>query len=310
MPAPPKARPGKCFASGAPCGVSPQSCESVSVEIMSTVEAWQQLAEMSNADERADAWVTSYEARFPSVFDVYYSSWGSPVKRGDASAQAPALVDQILAAEVRARHLLAQAEADFQERGLLAGELSAVLLVGAHTSNGWVAEHNGRRSLFLALEYLGSPPHDDVLVVHELSHVAQAQLSPETGGRTYTSALAAMVEGAATATSRALRPGHTDSAYLWMDEDHQEWLDRCDSEIAAIASLLLRNVDTPDDDEAVARLFRNKTGPGIPARSGYWAGQLVASGMLRDGHDLHDLLSLGAAEARSRVHEWAMTNCK
>ena len=32
--------------------------------------------------------------------------------------------------------------------------------------------------------------------------------------------------------------------------------------------------------------------------------------MLRDGHDLHDLLSLGAAEARSRVHEWAMTNSK
>jgi len=50
--------------------------------------------------------------------------------------------------------------------------------------NGWVAEHTGQRTLFLALEFLGHPPHDDLLVVHELTHVAQAQLSVATRAQT------------------------------------------------------------------------------------------------------------------------------
>ena len=275
------------------------------MEIISTVEAWQEMAELTNADDRAVAWVRTYEARFPSVFEVYYSAWGSPVKRADAALQAPRLVAQVLAAEARARHILAQAEIDFRRGGLLHGELSVVLLVGAHTSNGWVADHQGKRSLFLALEYLGTPPYDDVLVVHELSHVVQAQLSPATAAPTYASSLAAMVEGAATATSRLLCPGHTDSAYLWMDDDHQDWLDECITSAPAIASLLLRHADTPDDDEAVAPLFRNREGGGIPARAGYWAGDQIAREMLKDGADLRELLSMEPDAAHARVRDWA-----
>lgn len=254
------------------------SCECVPVEIVSTVGAWQELAEIPDADDRVAAWTTSYEARFPSVFEVYYSAWGAPSRRREAALQAPTLKDQITAAEDRACHLLDQAENDFRERGLLQGELRAVLMVGGHTSNGWVAEHNGHRSLFLALEYLGTAPYDDLLVVHEITHVVQSQLSPSTGARKYGSSLAVMVEGAATATSRALRPGHTDSAYLWMDGHHEAWLDECNANAAAIASLLLRHADTPDDDEEVAPLFRNRATPGIPARSGYWVGELIARG--------------------------------
>ena len=275
------------------------------MEIISTVEAWQEMAELTNADDRAAAWVGSYEARFPSVFEVYYSAWGSPANRVDAALQAPRLVEQVLTAQARARQILAKAENDFREGGLLQGELSVVLLVGAHTANGWVAEHQGKRSLFLALEYLGTPPYDDVLVVHELSHVVQAQLSPATAARTYAASLAAMVEGAATATSRLLRPGHTDSAYLWMDEDHQNWLDECNISAGAIASLLLRHADTPDDDEAVASLFRNREGAGIPARAGYWAGDQIAHTMLQDGGNLRDLLSMEPIEAHTRVRDWA-----
>jgi hypothetical protein len=278
------------------------------VEIVSAVGAWHELAETPDADDRVAAWTTSYEARFPSVFDVYYSAWGTRARRREAAMQAPDLKDQIMAAEDRACHLLEQAENDFHERGLLQGELHAVLMVGGHTSNGWVAEHNGRRSLFLALEYLSTPPYDDLLVVHEITHVVQTQLSPATGARTYDSSLAVMVEGAATATSRALRPGHTDSAYLWMDAHHEAWLDDCNANAAAIAALLLQHADTPDDDEAVAPLFRNRTTPGIPARSGYWVGELIARRMLQDGYGLHDLLSMGPAEARDRVLAWVTTN--
>lgn len=282
-----------------------QTCQSDLMEIISTVEAWREMAELPNADDRAIAWIKSYEAMFPSVFEVYYSAWGSPAKRGDAAAVAPDLIDQIVAAESRARHLVAQAENDFREAGLLQGELSVVLLVGAHTSNGWVAEHRGERSLFLALEYLGTPSFDDLLVVHEVSHVVQAQLSPATGARTFTSSLAVMVEGAAAATSRVLRPGHTDSAYLWFDDDHEEWLNKCHASAAATASLLLRHADTPDNDGAVAPLLRNRPGHGIPARAGYWAGERIARTMLENGTDLRELLSMEPLEARGRVIEWA-----
>lgn len=285
------------------------SCESGPVEIVSTVADWQELAEIPSADDRAAAWLTSYEAKFPSVFDVYYSAWGNPEGRWEAAAQAPELRDQIVAAEARARHLLGQAEEEFRDRGLLEGdELHAVLLVGGHTSNGWVAEHDGRRSLFLALEFLGVPPYDDLLVVHELTHVAQAQRSAATRSRTYAASLAAMVEGAATATSRVLRPGYTDSAYLWMDEYHEDWLQECESSRQAIASLLMQHADTPDDNDTVAPLFRNRAGPGVPARSGYWAGDLVARDMLQEGCGLRGLLSVGPRGAHDRVVDWATRN--
>lgn len=278
------------------------------VKILSTVGAWAELADMPHADQRVAAWLSWYEASFRSIFDVYYSAWGAPARRSNAAVQAPSLREQILAAEGRARHLLTRAENDFLDRGLLVDELHAVLLVGSHTSNGWVAELDGQPSLFLALEYLGTPPYDDLLVVHEIGHVVQMQLSPPARDRTYTASLAAMIEGVATATSRVLRPGHTDSAYLWMDEDHETWIDECVERAPAIALRLLRHADAPDDDKSVAPLFRNHATPTIPARCGYWVGDLIARGMLMEGRRLNDLLSIESAEARYRVLDWANRN--
>ena len=279
------------------------------MDIVSTVGAWRELAQIPNEADRVTAWNCSYEAQFPSVFDVYYSAWGDRDRRPEAAVRAPALVSQVLGAEERARHLLSQAEGDFRALGLLGDdELHVVLMVGGHSSNGWVAEHAGRSSLFLALEFLGEPPHDDLLVVHELAHVVQAQRSAATRTRSYPAALGALVEGAAVATSRALRPGHTDTAYLWMDDDHEEWLDSCAASAGAIAALLLQHADTPDDAAEVAPLFRNRPGFSVPARSGYWAGDLIARAILEEGYRLRDLLSLDQHEARERVVRWAKAN--
>lgn len=274
---------------------------------MSTLESWLDLAQIRDDDQRVAAWA-HYEMTNQSVFDVYYSAWGDPARRAQAAVSAPTLIGPIQSAEVRARNLLAQAVDDFREHGLLTGELHVVLLVGGHSSNGWVAEHEGQRTLFLALEYLGSPPFDDLLVVHELSHVTQAQLSPAARHRTNPAALAVMLEGAATATARALRPDHSDSAYLWMDEWHVEWLDDCDASRSTIARLLMENLDTPDHADAVAPLLRNRGGEGVPPRSGYWVGDLIARELRRDGYDLKDLLSVGTVEAHHRVRDWAFTH--
>ncbi len=217
--------------------------------------------------------------------------------------------------------LLRQAEDDFRDRGLLCeDDLPAVLLVGGHTSNGWVAEHAGQRTLFLALEFLGHPPHDDLLVVHELTHVAQAQLSVATRAQTYPASLAVVVEGVATATTRVVRPGLADSAYLWMDEGHHQWVDRCRSSARKIATMLLEHLDTPNDADAVAPLFRNVTDQHVPARSAYcqhvparsayWAGDQIAQDMLQQGYALRDLLSIAEDDARTRVATWAAAHLR
>lgn len=276
------------------------------MEILSTANAWQTLARISDADERETAWSDDYEAGFPTVFDVYYSAWGDRGRRRDAALQAPELVTRIRAAESRAQALLRQAEGDLRDRGLLSeDDLYAVLLVGVHTSNGWVVEHAGQRTLFLALEFLGLPPHDDLLVVHELTHIAQAQLSVATHARTYPASLAVMVEGVATATTRVLRPGLTDSEYLWMDDDHHQWVDRCRTNAPRIAATLLEHLDTPDHADAVAPLFRNLSDRHIPARSGYWAGDQIAQGLLHQGHTLLDLAGINPETARTAVANWA-----
>jgi hypothetical protein len=178
-------------------------------------------------------------------------------------------------------------------------------MVGGHTSNGWVAEHAGRRSLFLALEFLGLPPYDDLLVVHELTHVAQAEASVATRARTFPASLAVVVEGVATATSRVLRPGLSDSAYLWMDDDHQSWVQECQANATRIATVLAGHLDTPDDAPEVAGLFRNRTDGLIPPRSAYWVGDSIAREMLQEGHAVGDLLKIGPEEARARVARWA-----
>ena len=88
------------------------------------------------------------------------------------------------------------AEPDFRGPGLLDDdELHAVLMVGGGTSNGWVANHDGRRVLFLALETLGTPPYDDVLVVRELLHIVQGQLCTAALAKTFASSLAIFTEG-------------------------------------------------------------------------------------------------------------------
>lgn len=65
-------------------------------------------------------------------------------------------------------------------RHLCRDELDAVFLVGNHTANGWVAEFHGRPSLFVALELLGAPPYDGILVSHEAQHVTHNHHGAET----------------------------------------------------------------------------------------------------------------------------------
>ena len=70
------------------------------------------------------------------------------------------------------------------------------------------------------------------------------------------------------ATTRRLRPGLSASAYLWMDEEHHDWVNQCQSSAPGTASMVLEHLDAPDDAEVVAVPLRNRPGGAIPLDRG------------------------------------------
>ena len=74
--------------------------------------------------------------------------------------------------------------------------------------------------------------------------------------------------------------------------------------------MLLEHLDTPDDADAVAPLFRNVTDQHVPARSAYWAGDQIGQDMLQQGYALRDLLSIAEDDARTWVATWAAAHLR
>jgi hypothetical protein len=118
--------------------------------IVSTAAGYLQLARAPDGDE-PDAWVRDYEARYPSIFQSYYSGWGKVERRTAAASRERELAPAVASLESRAHVVVERAEAGLQARGLLDdAPVPAVLLVGVGSSNGWVASFEGSPTLFLA----------------------------------------------------------------------------------------------------------------------------------------------------------------
>jgi hypothetical protein len=248
------------------------------VRAVSTVAAFQELAEIS-PDKREQAWVERYEAAYPSLFASYYSSWGDTHARAAAAARAPALAPLLAERETRARWLVEQTAGVLRAEGLLDNEdLAAVFLVGVGSSDGWVASWLEAPALFLALERLPEPPFDEVLVAHELIHLAHERRRPVPWPATVGTRLFA--EGLASALSRRLVPGLALDAYLWVDDAHRDWLSECQRRSGQLCAGLLRDLEL--EEEHGQRYFSAspQLAEGLPVRGGYWAGMLAVQRLL------------------------------
>lgn len=240
------------------------------MRVTSTVDAYMALGSITDAPARQDAWVSEYEAAHRDIFDVYYQSWSTPERRAQGVEDVPLIAPDVRRLEERALALAAQTEKEFQRRALV-DELDLVLMVGNHTSNGWVAEIQGRESLFLALEFLGDPPFDGVLVSHEALHLAHLKH----GAAGWPDDVGALLiqEGLATAVARELHPGLTDSGYLWTDDKHDFWVQQCSDSGRDITSMVLEEITTSADEPNVRGLFAaDSQARALPSRSGYWLG--------------------------------------
>lgn len=268
------------------------------MRLLSTVAAYQKLAKIEDEASRLEAWTTEYEAAHRDVFDVYYRSYSDPSRRDGAVADVPRISPLVREWEARAEAIARQTERDFRAHGLLE-EINVVLLVGNHTANGWIEEFHGRQTMFVALEYLGDPPYDAMLFCHEAVHLAHMHHGVANWPDDVASHL--IQEGIATAASRTLHPGRSDSDYLWNDDQHDTWVAECRALESALAALVLGELATPAESAHVRGLFAPDCQAGtFPERSGYWLGDLLAQHWL-SRHDLRDVLGWDHAAATVRA---------
>ena len=268
------------------------------MRITSTVTEYLKLAEIADHASRLRAWTVGYEAAHRDVFDVYYRSYSDPQRRDGAAADVPRVSPLVRERESRAEAIAWRTEQQFRAQGLL-DELSVVLLVGNHTANGWIEEFHGRQTMFVALELLGVPPYDGMLFSHEAVHLAHMHQGAANWPDDVASHL--IQEGIATAASRELHPGMSDSAYLWNDDQHDEWVGECRQAGRALAQVVLGEMATPAEAAHVEGLFAPDRQAGtLPSRSGYWLGDLLAQHWLSE-HTLREILSWDYAEATIRA---------
>jgi hypothetical protein len=259
------------------------------MRLTSTVRDYVALAAIGDARARESAWTEQYEAAHTDVFEIYHRAWGRHARCVVAAHDVPQLAPGMRAIEERAIALAEETERFFTAEGLIDDDLDVVLLVGGHTSNGWVTDRDGRATLFLALEFLGEPPYDAVLLSHEAFHVAHSRHGSGAWPEDCGSGL--FQEGLAVAVSRELHPGLSDSAYLWFDDDHAEWVAACAASEKAITDRVRAELHTSDQEVRVRALFTIQEGETeLPPRAGYWLGDRVGR-RLREQHTLGELLA-------------------
>lgn len=272
------------------------------MDVTSTVGAFLHLADLQSVEERIEAWTTEYEAGFPDIFATYYAGWGSPARREHAARSAPDLVAGLRDRERKALGLVTSAAQSLVADRLLDDlDFQVVLLVGGGSSNGWTAKAVDVETLYLALEVLPKSPFDTALVFYELIHLAHNRRAGiDVWPQTVVGSL--FCEGLATAASRRLVPGLSDSGYLWFDEQHNEWVRECADRSARIRTMVHSELETTAE-ESMLNLFSARPGSSVPTRCGYWLGDSLVDAALAGGHSVDDLMRLTYDEASQLMKE-------
>jgi hypothetical protein len=218
-------------------------------------------------DVQRRLWNELYEEPNRELFDLYYTNWarrdGLDPALDRLSAEAPAIAARAASLPARIR-AAAGTTARFFERP--EPDLDIQLLVGLFMSDGWVTEFRGRRTLFLAVEYI--PPYESIFFAHECTHLVHG----EAGFDRDTVAAAAFAEGLAVAASAELEPGHDEAVYLWMKDGHEDWLAECIAREDELRERLRADLDSEDADVYASWFLGRQNDSGLPSRCGYFVG--------------------------------------
>ncbi|MEU8265454.1 hypothetical protein AB0C02_33265 [Micromonospora sp. NPDC048999] len=177
--------------------------------------------------------------------------------------------------------------------------VECVVLVGLHRANGWAGTLDGRYALFLAVEELGPPGDDRLLVLHEAAHVVHDRLAAIRDWPEHGVLNTLLVEGLATQVSAELDPGRSVEEYLWFGRPgYGPWLDECRRRWPEILGRIRVDLDATDPPRhAPYFLMRDSPLAGnLPKRCGYLVG-LAAVRRLREQHSLAEIASWPLARA-------------
>ncbi|MFR9775237.1 hypothetical protein ACL02O_04160 [Micromonospora sp. MS34] len=181
--------------------------------------------------------------------------------------------------------------------------VECVLLVGLHRANGWADTLDGRLALFLAVEQVGPPGDDWLLVLHEAAHVVHDRRAGIHEWPDHGVANALLTEGLATQVSAELDPGRRAEEYLWFGHPgYRSWLDECRLRWSQIVDRIRDDLDAADPEHHAAYfLMRDSPLAGnLPTRCGYPVG-LAAVRRLRETHALPDIASWPLPRVREEV---------
>ena len=262
------------------------------VRVQSTLDSYRALAACPPAD-RSAAW-QRYEDDHRAVFDLYAADGrAGDDRRARAVADVPVVVPGLDEAERRARAALDCIDEGLCALGLGGADLPAVLMVGMGSANGWVSVLEGRPTFFVDVAMLPAFPFDGLLALHEGVHVVHWSRQRPSARRSVAEEL--LGEGMAVWATRAVRGDLSDSAHLWVDDDHQWWVDRC----AAMAEDLVGRCSDHLGQvaEDVDRAMFSFGEGGLPDRYGYWVGLHVIDHLLGQGWTLASLMEVPPAEA-------------
>jgi hypothetical protein len=181
--------------------------------------------------------------------------------------------------------------------------VECVVLVGLHRANGWADTLDGRYALFLAVEEIGPPGDDRLLVLHEAAHVVHDRLAGIRDWPEHGVANALLTEGLATQVSAELDPGRPDEEYLWFGRTgYRSWLDECRGRWPEIVGRVRADLDAIDvAHSAPYFLMRDSPLAGdLPKRCGYLVG-LAAVRWLRNTYSLPEIASWSLPRVRTEI---------
>lgn len=181
--------------------------------------------------------------------------------------------------------------------------VECVVLVGLHRANGWADTLDGRYALFLAVEEIGPPGDDRLLVLHEAAHVVHDRLAGIRDWPEHGVANALLTEGLATQVSAEADPGRPDEDYLWFGRTgYRSWLDECRRRWPEIVGRVRADLDAIDAaHNAPYFLMRDSPLAGdLPKRCGYLVG-LAAVRWLRNTYSLPEIASWPLPRARNEI---------
>jgi hypothetical protein len=253
-------------------------------------------------------WRSRYLGRHPDVFQALDrdGTWSRAEDLGDVLRGLRDLAADLASRAEAVRALLPNGLAAVSDAmGWSPGgePVDCVLLVGLHRANGWADTLDGRYALFLAVEQLGPPGDDRLVVLHEGAHVVHDRLAAIRDWPEHGVANNLLAEGLATQVSAELDPGRPDEEYLWFGRPgYRPWLAECRRRWPEILSRVRADLDAIDaDHHAPYFLMRDSPLAGdLPKRCGYLVGT-AAVRRLREDHRLSEIASWDLDRARAEV---------